>query len=147
MTRCFLFGPHDTTMEVPLVVFYVVSNQRLYHMGQKDNKIWSSVQWDSDLIRTALARPSSNSKLQTRHFVREGAPHQETRNCQTENKIWSWAPDGSPTPRQIGRLTVGRKFNFNFNFKQGQTCLMQVSVLYIYIYIWQALSHVITRKM
>jgi hypothetical protein len=24
-------------------------------------------------------------------------------------KIWSWAPDGSPTPRQTGRPTVGRK--------------------------------------
>jgi hypothetical protein len=23
--------------------------------------------------------------------------------------MWSWAPDGSPTPRQTGRLTVGRK--------------------------------------
>jgi hypothetical protein len=26
-----------------------------------------------------------------------------------KTKIWSWAPDGSPTPRQTGRLTVGRK--------------------------------------
>jgi hypothetical protein len=24
-------------------------------------------------------------------------------------KIWSWAPDGRLTPRQTGRLTVGRK--------------------------------------
>jgi hypothetical protein len=22
--------------------------------------------------------------------------------------IWSWAPDGNPTPRQTGRLIVGR---------------------------------------
>jgi hypothetical protein len=36
----------------------------------------------------ALAKPRSNytSKLQTRPLVREGAPHQETRNRQTENK-------------------------------------------------------------
>jgi hypothetical protein len=26
-----------------------------------------------------------------------------------KTKIWSWAPDGSPTPRQTGRLTVGHK--------------------------------------
>jgi hypothetical protein len=26
-----------------------------------------------------------------------------------KTKIWSWAPDGSPTPRQTRRLTVGRK--------------------------------------
>jgi hypothetical protein len=60
---------------------------------------------------TALARPRSNgtSKLQTHPLVREGASHEETRNRQTEKKIWSWAPDGSPTPRQTGRLTVGRK--------------------------------------
>jgi hypothetical protein len=48
-------------------------------------------------------------KLQTRPLVWEGAPHQETRNRQTEKKIWSWAPDGGTTPRQTGRLTVGRK--------------------------------------
>jgi hypothetical protein len=33
------------------------------------------------------------SKLQTHPVVREGAAHQETRNCQTET-IWSRAPDG-----------------------------------------------------
>jgi hypothetical protein len=49
------------------------------------------------------------SKLQTRPLVGEGATNQETSNRQTEKKIWSWAPDGSPTPRQTGRLTVGRK--------------------------------------
>jgi hypothetical protein len=36
---------------------------------------------------------------------------QETCNCQTE-KICSWASDGSPTPRQTGRLTVGRKLTW-----------------------------------
>jgi hypothetical protein len=39
-------------------------------------------------IVTALARPRNNctSKLQTHPLVREGAPHQETRNFQTENR-------------------------------------------------------------
>jgi hypothetical protein len=64
----------------------------------------------------ALARPRSNcaSKLYTHPLVREGTPQQETLNQKT--KIWPWAPDGSPTPRQTGRLIVGREFNFNFNF-------------------------------
>jgi hypothetical protein len=26
-----------------------------------------------------------------------------------KTKIWSWAPHGSPTPRQTDRITVGRK--------------------------------------
>jgi hypothetical protein len=47
----------------------------------------------------SLSRPRSNctSKLQTHPLVRQGAPHQETGNCQTENKdlvIGSrWEPD------------------------------------------------------
>jgi hypothetical protein len=31
---------------------------------------------------------------QTRPLVREGVPHQQTRNCLTVIKIWYWAPDG-----------------------------------------------------
>jgi hypothetical protein len=31
--------------------------------------------------KTALTMPSNNWKLQTRLLVREGAPHQQTRNC------------------------------------------------------------------
>jgi hypothetical protein len=52
-------------------------------------------------------------EVQTRLLVREGAPHQQTRNClkhnQGENgKNWSRVPDGCLTPRRTGRLTVGR---------------------------------------
>jgi hypothetical protein len=73
-------------------------------------QIWSWVLRDLDPRVTALARPRSNctSKLQTHPLVREGDPRQETRNCQTETKIWSWAPAGTPKPRQTGRLTGGR---------------------------------------
>jgi hypothetical protein len=65
---------------------------------------------DLDPRQIALARPRNNcmSKLQTHLLVREGIPQQETRNYQIENKIWLWAPDGSPAPREIGRLNVGR---------------------------------------
>jgi hypothetical protein len=37
-----------------------------------------------------------------------------------KRKIWSWAPDSSPTPRQTGWLTVGRKLNFNFSSLQSR---------------------------
>jgi hypothetical protein len=57
---------------------------------------------------TAVARANSNCKRQTRPLVREGATHQQTRNCLTAIKIWPWAPDGCLKPRQTGRLTVGR---------------------------------------
>jgi hypothetical protein len=57
---------------------------------------------------TALARPSSNCKRETRPLVREGAPHQQALNCVTVIQIWSLTPDGGLTPRQTGRLTIGR---------------------------------------
>jgi hypothetical protein len=41
----------------------------------------------------------------------EGVPHQQTRNCLTVIKIWSRATDWAFTPRQTGRLTVGRNIN------------------------------------
>jgi hypothetical protein len=49
-----------------------------------DSKIWPRVLRVSDPKMTALARASSNCPL-----VREGAPNQQTRNCQTIIKIWS----------------------------------------------------------
>jgi hypothetical protein len=79
-----------------------------------DSKIWSRVPRDSDPRKTALARASGTYKRQTRPFVREGAPRNQERNCQTycvfrmAIKIWSQAPDGCFIPRQTGRLTVGR---------------------------------------
>jgi hypothetical protein len=52
---------------------------------------------ESSGTQAPLARPSSNSKLQTRPFAREDALHQETRNCQAENKSLvmgsRWEPD------------------------------------------------------
>jgi hypothetical protein len=70
------------------------------------SKIWSWVPWDLDSRMTALARASSNCKWQTCSLIREGAPHQQTRNCLTVIRIWSWAPDGGLTPRQTDRLTI-----------------------------------------
>jgi hypothetical protein len=36
----------------------------------------------------------SKSKRHTHPFVRDSAPHQQTRNCLTVTKIWSWATNG-----------------------------------------------------
>jgi hypothetical protein len=58
---------------------------------------------------------SSNFKRQTRPLVREGALNQQTRNCQTIIKIWSYAPEGCFIPRQTGRLTVGRNIRLRLS--------------------------------
>jgi hypothetical protein len=60
------------------------------------------------LLTTNLLLLTVTGKRQTCPLVRESAPHQETRNCLTVIKISSEAPDGCFTPRQTGRLTVGR---------------------------------------
>jgi hypothetical protein len=79
------------------------------------SKIWSWVPWDSDPGMTTLARTSRNCKRQTHYLVREGAPNQEIRNCLAVIKIWSWAPDECLTPRQPGRLNVGRNITLTLN--------------------------------
>jgi hypothetical protein len=48
-------------------------SSRLGESKNWDNKIWSWVPRDSDPSVTALATTSSNSRLQTRPLVREGA--------------------------------------------------------------------------
>jgi hypothetical protein len=50
--------------------------------------LWSWGSRDFNRRVTALTRPRSNctSKLETHPLVREGVPHQETHNRQTENK-------------------------------------------------------------
>jgi hypothetical protein len=40
----------------------------------------------------------------------ERVPHiKKPASAGQKTKIWSWAPAGSPSPRQTGGLTVGRK--------------------------------------
>jgi hypothetical protein len=62
-------------------------------------------------------RTSSNCKRQARPFVREDAPYQQTRKCQTVIKTWSWAPDGCFIPGQTGRLTVGRSIGLRLRLR------------------------------
>jgi hypothetical protein len=61
------------------------------------SRIWLWVARDSD----QCARASSSCKRQTRPLVRESAPHQQTRNCLTEIKIWSWASDDALTQDRL----------------------------------------------
>jgi hypothetical protein len=60
----------------------------------------------------ALARTSSNSKLQTRPLVREDATKYQTHNClkkiSRRKKNWSQIQEEGLTPRRTGGLTVGR---------------------------------------
>jgi hypothetical protein len=79
---------------------------------KRKSQIWDSkIRWqvprDSDPRMTALVRVISYCKLQSRPLVREIAPHQQTCNCLTVIKIWSWVPGECFIPRENGRLTVG----------------------------------------
>jgi hypothetical protein len=74
---------------------------------------------------TALGRISSSCKQQTRPLIREGAPHQQTRNYLTVIKIWSLAPGGCLTTRQTSRLTVGRNATMILNFVEEQRPLLE----------------------
>jgi hypothetical protein len=53
-----------------------------------------------------------------RPLAREGAAHQQTRNCLTATKILFLAPDMCLTPKQIGRLIVGRNVNLTLTWTQ-----------------------------
>jgi hypothetical protein len=57
------------------------------------------------------ARPRSNCTVNYRPVLSsERVPHiKKPAIVRQKTRIWSWAPDGTPTPRQTGRLTVGRK--------------------------------------
>jgi hypothetical protein len=60
------------------------------------------------------------SKLQTHPLVRESAPHQEPRNCQTENKnlvmVSRWEPDTKTD------WPTHRRSYIHFNFMQSRFC-------------------------
>jgi hypothetical protein len=49
-----------------------------------------------------------------------------------KTKIWSWATDGSPTPRQTSRLTVGLKLTLTstskgMNYYEGiEDCRLEI---------------------
>jgi hypothetical protein len=64
---------------------------------------------------TSLARPRSKftvnyiSVLSSERALQNNKPVTVQRKFQGERKNWSRVPDGCLTPRQTGRLTVGRK--------------------------------------
>jgi hypothetical protein len=79
----------------------------LFHVQRVSNE---KVKCGSDFCRTwtrdlPLVRPRSNC-TSTYRPIRDGIPQQNTTKCPTVIKIWSWDPDGCPTPRQINRLTT-----------------------------------------
>jgi hypothetical protein len=73
-----------------------------------DSNIWLWVRRDSDPRMTA----NCTSKLQSRPLASKDAPQCEDCKYPTVLKIWSWAVDGCPTPRQTGRLAVDRRITW-----------------------------------
>jgi hypothetical protein len=95
-----------------------------------------SVRYEINLymLRYVVAMPGKNLKVQNRLFVREGAPHQQTRNCKKKNqrengKNWSRVPGGCLMPRQTDRQTVGRNITLTLTrpplWSNGQSSWLQ----------------------
>jgi hypothetical protein len=60
------------------------------------------------------------------------AERQETRSCQTVKEIWSWTPDGSPTPRLTGRLTLNRNLTSASNYAGNKHRSFKIMKIYIF---------------
>jgi hypothetical protein len=61
----------------------------------------------------------------------ERAPHiKKPAIVRQKTKIWLWTPDGSPTPRHTGRLTVGHKLTSTSISTSKARCLMRSSRVY-----------------
>jgi hypothetical protein len=83
-----------------------------------DSKIWSRVPRDSNPRKTALGRPSSIYKRQTRPLVREGAPQKRDRNCQRViAKYLVMSSRWGSTPRLFDWLTVSRNVTLTNSFQ------------------------------
>jgi hypothetical protein len=50
-------------------------------------RIWSWISRDLNLRLTVAARTSSNCERHTHPLIREGSPHQQTRNCLTNKNL------------------------------------------------------------
>jgi hypothetical protein len=91
-------------------------------LKNRDNKICSWVLWDADPRKIPLARPGNNWKVRTRLLVREGAPHQQTRNClkiikEIRPEICRGSQMGAWHQDRRGRLTVGRNVTLTIDYK------------------------------
>jgi hypothetical protein len=98
------------------------------------NKIYTWVPWDSDLMKAALAMPRKNWKVQTRLLVREGAPHQHTRNCKKKKSKMEWeklvsSSSGCLIPRRTGLQTVGRNVTLTWLWHCHPTGRMSLTAL------------------
>jgi hypothetical protein len=91
---------------------------------------------------TALVRPRSNSTVNYRPVLSsERVPHiKKPAIVRQKTKIWSWAPDESPTPRQTGRLTVGRKLTSTSNVELHILKLMSPAINDLYCLIYSPFS-------
>jgi hypothetical protein len=81
---------------------------------------WFQVQSNEN---TALVRPCSNCKLQTRPFVREYAPHQQTCNClkifKRERRKIGHRPQIVPDKRT--EWPIDRRHNITLTLTVGQS--------------------------
>jgi hypothetical protein len=69
-----------------------------------DSNVWIWVLRDCDHWQIAFQVTDPFSHQRERPKTKNKAT---VRQKKGKRKIWSWAPKGCPTPRQIGRMTVG----------------------------------------
>jgi hypothetical protein len=88
-----------------------------------DSKIWSRVPRDSDARKTAVGRPTSIYKRQTRPLVREGATQKQDRNCQIViAKYLVMSPRWGSNPRLSDWLTVSRNVTLTLTWYSRPLC-------------------------
>jgi hypothetical protein len=108
---------------------------------------YGRVPWNSGPNGTALAMTSSNSKLQTRPLIGEGATKYQTRNCPKKisrtKKNWSRDPHGCLTPRRTGRLTVGLNITLTLVLTRSRNPVIR---LVLFSYHWYTYRLFVTGK-
>jgi hypothetical protein len=56
-------------------------------------------------------------------LLRDGVPHEGTRNCLPVIRRWAWAPDECLVSRHTGRLTVDRNMNLSVGVERIMLCV------------------------
>jgi hypothetical protein len=98
-----------------------------------------------------------NSLVSTDKTERTTAPRWRAKQLsgkRKEKKIWSWAPTGCPTPRRIGRLSIGYNINstrltmhYNRNRSHYHTLALLLTTLFIYFMLVSCFADTSTLKM
>jgi hypothetical protein len=101
-----------------------------------DCNVWLWVLRESDHWQIPLQITDPSSHQRGRPKMKNIAIVRQTKR---KRKIWSWVPKGCPTPRWIGRLTVGH----NINSRQLVTFVWKIFfVVVIYKHVYHIVAYI-----